>query len=171
MRRVDRYRRRGFGYIAVLGIATIVSVIGLSALMTTRIELRAASQGEDAVTARLGASAAIELAVDTMAANANWRSTYSHDAWTSAFAVEDVAYSFKLVDEQDGDLANDRSQPVRLYGKATVGDAVRIYSVLLKGSPVLETRIATGNDDAEQRSSDGWMYRDSSDLEMAYDDY
>ena len=55
MRRVDRYRLRGFGYLAVLGIATIVSVIGLSALMTARIELRAAGQSEDAVMARLGA--------------------------------------------------------------------------------------------------------------------
>ena len=36
---------------------------------------------------------------------------------------------------------------------------------------IVQYRVSTGNDDAEERDSDGDMYRDSSDLEFSHDDY
>ena len=35
----------------------------------------------------------------------------------------------------------------------------------------VSVRVSSGNDDAEELISDGSMYRNSSDLEMSYDDF
>ena len=173
MRRIGSHRRTGSAYIVLLGVSMIVTVIGVSSLLAVRIELRAAQQTEAAVQAELGAPPLIEVALLRLMANPNWRSTESNDTWTADETVNGITFNFKLVDEQDGDLANDPNQPVRLYAKAAVGDAVRLYSVLLEsqgsGSGTLDVRIATGNDDAEEDSGSGWMYLDSGDIELPYD--
>ena len=157
----------------VLGMSMIVTVIGVSALLANRVELRIARQEEDTALAAASAPSLIEVALLRLDGDSDWRTTYTSGDWTSNETVSGVTYSFKLVDEKDGNLANDVSQPVRLYAKATVGDAVRTYSVLLgaKGadSGIREWRVADGDDDAEERYADGEVNRDSSDLELAYD--
>ncbi len=116
---------------AVLGMAMVVTVIGLSALTAARVEHRAAREGEAAVKADFHAQSAIEVVLFRLSTDPNWRTSYSNDTWTSEETDGDHVFCFKLVDEEDGDLANDYTQPVRLHAKAGVGEAVRIYSVQL----------------------------------------
>lgn len=164
-------RRRGGAYIAVMGVSVIVTVIGLSALLATRVEFRAVRLNEAATSARFAVASGMELGILRISADADWRNTYVHDEWTSEEDILGAACRFKLVDEQDGDLANDPSQPARFYAKATVSEAVRMYSVLLEPpiGGIVETRVAADDDDAEERSSDGRLYLNSSDLELAFD--
>ncbi len=162
-------RRRGSAYIGLIGVAMIVTVIGLSALLGVRVELRTARLTEASAASQFVAPSIIEVGLLRINEDPDWRRTYTHDVWGIEETIGALKYTLKLVDEQDGDLANDPTDLARLYAKTTVGDAVGIYSVLLKPGPVLDRRIAADIDDAEQRSGDGYVYMDSSDLELAVD--
>jgi hypothetical protein len=124
--------RRGSMYIAVLLIATIVSVIGISALTVTRLQLRSAEGASDVTAACLYAQSAIEMGLFTVNDDADWRSVYSNDDWLPERSIGDGVYTLKLVDEVNGSLTADPNAAVRLYGWGMAGDAVRIYSVLLE---------------------------------------
>ncbi len=126
------YRRRAGVYIAVLGASVIVLTVGLSALLAVRVQSRGIRLSQDAVRARFGARSALEYAHLQLSADPTWRSTYVHDTWVAPMSLDDqMSLEFKLVDELDGDLSNDTSQPVRLFAKATIGDVVRIESAEL----------------------------------------
>lgn len=135
---------------AVLGVAMIVAVIGASALWATRIRRHTAGLAEAAMKARFFAPSAIDLALFSISQDPDWRTNHVHDTWTPETTIHDVNFTYKLVDENDGDLQNDSTQPVRLNAKATVGDAVRINSVLIEqssqGLSCLEVSLQVGND-------------------------
>ena len=105
-------------------------------MMLARNELRAASMAQNAVQADIGAQSLADLATYWVANDQWWRTNYTNNTWTTPQTVGGVSFTYKLIDELDGNLADDPNEPVRLYGKATVGDAVRIYSVRLNPRPV-----------------------------------
>jgi hypothetical protein len=129
---VRNERRRGGMYLAVLMTATIVAIIGMSALAATRAQLRSAAGGNNVTAARFGAQSAIETGFFAIRSDAAWRTRYTHDTWAPEQTLGEVAFSWKLVDEQNADLAANAEGRVYLYGKGMVGSAVRIYSVLLE---------------------------------------
>jgi len=141
--------RRGSIYVAVLGVALLVTVIGLSALLSVRVEHRAAILTEDAVRADFAAQSYVDWMVFTLNRDSGWRAAYDNDSWSGDEIQDEATCNFKLVDELDGDLVNDASQPVRLYGKATVGGAVRIYSVILESLVDEESGNLFSNGDME----------------------
>ena len=150
-----RSGRRGTVYIAVLGISLLVVIIGLSTLLAVRVERRAASATEAAVKARLGAESVTDLALCWITADPNWRSTYTSGTWAAAQTVDGVTFSLKLVDELDGNLANDPTQPVRLYGKAVTGEATRISSLVLNPRPVVNL-LANADMEAGTANWNSW---------------
>lgn len=162
-RRSNRHRT-GSVYLVVLGAAMIVAVLGVSALMAVRVHRRVAEASGEVLRARFAAESIIDLAAFRIASDPNWRSAYTHDEWTPTEALGgDIGFQFKLVDERDGDLADDPSQPVRLYGRAAAGDAVRIYSVLLTpdGGPLANNSRFT-NPGFEDGTT-GWLGESSID--------
>ena len=175
MRNTHSYRHRGSVYVFVLSTAILVTCIGVSSLWAVRVERRTAGLTAAVVQARVAALSFLEVALLRISNDPLWRSTYTHDVWTTDETVANVTCSFKLMDEQDADLSNDIYEPARLYAKATVGEAVRIFSVLLAsegtGGSIVERRVAAGADDSEERSSSGDIVINSPDLELAYDDY
>jgi len=64
-------------YVAVLMTATIVAVIGISALTITRIELRSAEGAKDTIEARFYAQSALEISSYLINNDRNWRTNYS----------------------------------------------------------------------------------------------
>ena len=132
MTRPGARRRRGSAYVLVLGTAMIVTTIGMSSLLLMRVHTHVANASRDEVKARFYAPSVADYVAFRIALNANWRTTCTNDTWTLEQTFGELKYRHKLVDEGDGDLADDDYQPVRLYAKATVGNAVRIYSVLLE---------------------------------------
>ena len=129
-----RMRRGGSVYIAVLGATMLVTVAGVSALLAVRIQLRAAEATTGAGRADIAAQSAVDLAMFRLSRNPLWRTTHTHGAWTAEITAGGAALSYRLVDERFGDLLADVNEPVRLYGKGTVGEATRVYSVLLQSA-------------------------------------
>ncbi len=104
--RGDR-RRRGSVYLAVLGAATIVSIIGLSALLIARINLRRATDTTDLAQARLCAMSGVDMGLLMAEQNRDtWRNVFI-DAGGALPKVDIGCGSFELraVDPVDGDLS------------------------------------------------------------------
>lgn len=128
-------RRRGAAYLVALGASLVVMLAGVAALTAVRVQRRAAVGDEHRGRARLHAQSGTELALLILQSDADWRSRYTNDAWTTDRALGDGAFAFKLVDEQDGDLADDFSEPVRLHVRGSIGDAIRLHSLQLNAEP------------------------------------
>ncbi|RMF75784.1 MAG: hypothetical protein D6744_13065, partial [Planctomycetota bacterium] len=126
-------------YIVVLFSATIVTIIGLSALTAARIEFRQSQTSQETAIARSLAQSAIEAAAVAIGNDASWRTNMSHNTWTPETPLGIGTISWKLVDEVNGSLTADTTAPVRIYGRGAVGQTVRMYSVLVdfpKNEPI-----------------------------------
>jgi hypothetical protein len=143
-----RRRRAGAAYLLVLSAGMLMSVIGLGILTASRSATRSAGQAADLDEAALLAEAGVEWGMAAVAANASWRTTYASGIEAAAKTVGRGTVTFKLVDETDGNLSNNASDAVRLYGVGRVGSATRVYSVPLAGTgaslDVLKTAVHAG---------------------------
>jgi len=109
----------------------IVTTIGLSSLLIMRVHTHTADASRYEVKARFYAQTVVDIVLFRITSDPNWRTTYTNDTWTVREKVRELRFRYKLVDEEDGDLADNTYQSVRVYAEATVGTAVRLYSVLL----------------------------------------
>jgi hypothetical protein len=128
------HRRRGSVYAFVLGVATLVTAIGVGALAAARMTARGATAADDWTEAGVLAFSACEHAlarmnVDAAASPYGWRANYTNGQATTAVALGRGTCQWVLVDPADGNLTNDYSQPLTLYGIGKVGKATRVYSV------------------------------------------
>jgi hypothetical protein len=132
-RRHRQPERRGSLYLSVLGVAMIVSIIGMSAMTVARLNLRSVGGRQDRREARILADAAIELGAGIVMQDTNWRTSFQNgqEYPSTPFTMGSGTITWKLVDA-DGDLADDAADPVRLYGIGRVGQAVYSKSVLLE---------------------------------------
>jgi hypothetical protein len=108
----------------------LITVIGYAAIVTARINTRMVTGTNDWAKAGALAIAAAELAPLVLAETSDWRSTII-SGQPIAFALGDGEVSIIFVDEDDGDFATGLYDPIKVYGMALVGDAVRVRSVLL----------------------------------------
>jgi len=116
-------RRRGSVYVAVLGCATVVAVIGISALTLVRIERNAAVDASDFAQARLNARAGVELGLLRIGDDLNWRTTYPNGFWETDKPIGTGSYSIQGIDRNDGDLTNNELDSLTLTGIGRQGDA------------------------------------------------
>lgn len=123
--------RRGSAYVLVLTTALTVTVIGLSALLTARVQMRIGSDEHTTIQCRLMAQAYVDVVVQRLTDDPAWRGKHTNDVWKAPEPGGGATLAYKLVDEEDGDLANDDFQSVRLYAKASIGNVTRMHSVLL----------------------------------------
>jgi hypothetical protein len=63
-----------------------------------------------------------------------WRTTYVNNVETSRPHLGRGVISFKLVDEVDGILNNNNTDPVRVYGYGRVGNATKVCSAKMSSS-------------------------------------
>lgn len=123
-RRRHPAHRRGALYVIVLAAATMVMIIGLAAIATTRIERRAQRSANDFAIARGGARSAIELGFAGMLGDDAWRDSYKSGVpWYEDRAIGGARVTLTVTDPLDNDLADDPSDPVELVGAAEVNDA------------------------------------------------
>ena len=140
---------RGSVYVMVLGVSVLVAVIGVGALLTARIATRAATGSNDAAEADVLATSAVEHALSLINAQPNWRTAYQSGTESPAVPLGRGTFTWRVVDEINGNLADDPAQPVRLYGSGSVGQARRVYSVMLRpDGPALEVLKKTAHGDA-----------------------
>lgn len=141
--------RRGSVYIFVLGAAIVLLIIGLSVITVARLSARTTTAAGDVAEAEILAEDAVELALAAIATNSTWRTDFASGTETSQKPLDNGTVSFKLVDEVDGDLANNPRDPVRVYGYGRFHDALRLYSLLVSakatGYPVFKTPAHAGD--------------------------
>ena len=132
-------RRGGYLYVGVMLVATLVGLMGLTAIRVGRLHLRSAIDAGAFGHAVSLSESAIEHAVATIQNDPAWRATLSNNVEYPAAPISmgTGSWTWKLVDE-DGSLSDDDSDFVGVVGigrdgGATVAQSVRVYP---SGSPV-----------------------------------
>lgn len=123
------HSRRGAVYVLVLGVATMVAVVGIGVIALARSSGQASKATRDWVEAGTLAASGVELALGYINSTSTWRTDAVNRAWIGPLTLGDGRVAFTLVDEGDSDLANNNYDPVRVYVTATVGQSTRVYSV------------------------------------------
>ncbi|MCG8433607.1 MAG: hypothetical protein MJA83_06225 [Gammaproteobacteria bacterium] len=129
-RRMIDPKRKGSIYVAVLSTATLVSMIGFTAIHVARLELKAGTAEQERAYARLLAQSGVELALARIDLDSSWRNNYNHGAEhsiTPGGATEPV--TFRLLDNLDQNVGNDNTHAVEIQGIGRCGNATFIYSV------------------------------------------
>ncbi len=141
-------KRRGSLYVAVLGVTLIVAMIGMVSIRIARLQLIAVNDHVNLNQARWLAQAAVDFGLGRINLDPVWRTTHVSGIEVAPVLLGTGNLSYRLVDEQDGDLANNSSDPVRLYGIGRSGNSTHILSVLLEpsgtGITSLESALHTG---------------------------
>lgn len=130
-----RRRRRGSVYIAVLAAAMIVTIVGLSALLATRIQGRSAGAMNRAMNARFYARSAIEMGLYLVHQDPNWRADRVNGTSIAKQSIGSGTFSLEAIDPQDGDLSDSVSDLLVLTGTGIDGQARHKMQVTLE--PVL----------------------------------
>jgi len=133
-RHVARGARRGTVYLLVLAVTTIVTAIGLGAMLSQRAHTDAASRARDTADARAAASSAIELAAWMIDLDPNWRHNFGEGTWFASLDVGRARASLEAV-AADGNTwdPDDREQPIELTATATAGEATQHLRVVIEG--------------------------------------
>ncbi|MDZ4659278.1 MAG: hypothetical protein SH868_17025 [Bythopirellula sp.] len=130
----------GSVYVAVLGVALIVAVIGVSSVHVARVETRQAVALDEMSRARLTAQSGVECVLAKIKSDLNWRDTYEHgvsnliDYLSNPISVSgssSVSFEFTLSDN-DGDLSDDDQDAVIVHCVGTAGKARHVIEVLLQ---------------------------------------
>ncbi len=154
-----RAARRAGVYLAVLGAAIVVSILGLSAMAVVRLEHVASETASDAVKARAYAESAVELGMLEIERNVLWR-LRPDGAWETNKPIGDGTYSLEVRDPYDGALAGNDRDPVVVRGIGEKGQARHIVEVTLvdRGDAVtaLTSALAAAGG---LRVEAGWLLR------------
>ena len=152
--------RQGSVYVAVLGVAMIVSIVSLSAMQITRLQRKSALAADALAEARLMAQSAIEYALATITADSTWRTAFASGTqyptdWVSLGGSGD--FKFVLTDP-DGSLSDDVNDAVTLRGIGRSGEAVHVATVMLEptGDPLgcLEVSLCVNGNLVTQSGGD-----------------
>lgn len=141
-------RREGGVYIAVLGSAMIIALLGLCALIGQRIENRLVASSKDIRQAQLNANTAIELALLMMKQDTNWRTDYAAGNWFTGRATGAGTCTANVTDPLDGSLSNNPDDPVLITGIGYSGLAQQRMTITVdpKKSPFscLKSAVVSG---------------------------
>ena len=145
-----RRTSRGSIYIAVLGAAMLVTLIGLSAMLVMQIQNRAAGGVNDAAEARLYARSALEMGMYWIRTDPFWRTHKGNGAWAANVPIGGGSFSLDASDPVDGDIQTGASDPVLLTGTGVKGLSryrlqVRLETAQVLGS-CLEVSMHAGHD-------------------------
>lgn len=117
------YRRRASSYIFFVGAAMVVAIIGVSALMTVRIQWRSAESSNDLTAARFCAQTAIEFAFVQINQDRTWRTNLGAGFWGLDHQIGGGLFNLEatFIDDGDGNPNNDDVvlTGIGVYGQAT----------------------------------------------------
>ncbi|MCA9233912.1 MAG: hypothetical protein KDA44_00475 [Planctomycetales bacterium] len=138
-------------YIAVMATALLVTVLGLAGLVAVGIQRRESVELSDRIAARYYSKSAVELALQRIAGDANWRTTYPSGVESAGLTLGDPGGGTVswIVTDSDGNL-DDSDTRLTLRGVGRVGDAVQVsgVEVLVAGTGPVELRSMTSTSSA-----------------------
>jgi hypothetical protein len=121
--RHDAKRRTGGVYIAVLGSAMLIALLGMCALFGQRIQNRLVRSSTDIRQAQLNANTAVELALLTMKQDTSWRANNVNGNWFVSRPIGNGTCTVNVVDPVDGNLTNNADDCVVVTGIGYSGQA------------------------------------------------
>lgn len=137
-----RVQKRGSVYVAVAGVAVIVSMVGLTAMHLSRLELRRITTQQNADYARSLAYSSVEFALGRIGLDSDWRENYTHNEENSTSPVGlSERFAFKFIDNNDGDLDNGDDDPVEIQGIGRWGNATFVYSTTYAPAITSENQV------------------------------
>lgn len=149
MARRNKNRRVGGVYIAVLGTALIVALLGMSALIGQRIQNRLLVASSSIRQAQLNANTAVELGLLIMKQDTNWRTTYSNGNWFVNRSTALGTCTLNVTDPSDSNLANNADDPILVTAIGYSGEAEQRVKVTVdpRKDPLscLRSGIAVGD--------------------------
>ena len=141
-------KRRGSVYIVTLGIAMILTVLGLAAITIGRINTRIAADSQDWREAQLLAYSAVGHALTQIDSTANWRTSLA--GTTVQKSLGRGTFEWSLIDETDGDLGDNGKDPVTVLAKGFVNNAAYSLSMTARidssALEILATGLSSGGD-------------------------
>lgn len=123
--------RSGATYILVVGSTLIVSTLAMSGLLAVRAQSRTIDSCTRTATARQNALSAIEIGIQEIASNTNWRTTHKNDVgglWFSNRSIGAGTYTLKA-SNPNGALDRSPTDPVVMTGYGTVSGGVESQMV------------------------------------------
>ncbi len=125
-------RQRGTIYVLVLGVVSLLVVLGVAGAMSARVTVQRGKLEQEQLRARLLAESYLDLIHKRINGTTLWRNLHINNTWSNpAEIIDGCRLQYKFVDEQDANLSNNTAQPFRLYAKASIGNAVRVLSIEL----------------------------------------
>ncbi len=146
--RNNKSHRTGGIYIAVLGTALIVSLLGLATLSIARLQSHALSASADIRQAQLNAETAVALARLWIKQDENWRTNRASGRWFSNLATGLGTCTLDVTDPLDGNLADDPGNPILVSGIGYHGAARQRIELMIDPKPeplgCLRSAVAAG---------------------------
>ena len=134
---MSRIRRhpRGSIYVLVLSISMLVTVIGMGALLSARLQTRICRSDVDFATARLCARAGLEVAMFRIQQDPAWRTDLGNGTWFSNVPLNQGSFSVAAADPITGNITAQSTDPVVLTCTGTRGTAVYVMQVTVQVNP------------------------------------
>jgi len=117
-RRQHDRRRIGSAYVMILGVSSVLMVIGLAAVSVARIDTRNVAADNDWSEAQTLALSAAENALARIAVTNDWRSQLSG---LVTVPMGHGTMQWQITDDGDGQLADDAEEPVMIVASGQVG--------------------------------------------------
>jgi hypothetical protein len=136
-------RRTGSSYIAILGVALIVSMIATAAISIQRIQRHRVEDDNAALHAKHYSQVALRLGVDKMVGD-GWRSVVANGFWEKDVELQGGTFTIHGVDPVDTDFTDDVRDPILLTGIGRHGDAEQRTKVTLVPNIKPLASLATG---------------------------
>lgn len=149
-----RPRRHGTAYLLILGVAMLLTIIGVSSIIAVRAQRQAAEMTGDAAEARLYAQSGIELALLWINEAADWRTVRGEGEWVTKQPLGNGTFTVQATDlgpKADLSTSSD-GDPVLLTATGYKGDARHKLQVRLAAPPsgdpltCLESALHAGSD-------------------------
>ncbi len=125
--------RRGTVYVAVLGVALIVSLVSLAGLHLARVETDVLVGADQVAQAELLSQSACEFGISRLLYDSDWRTnnTSGADASSGTITLGAGTFKYQLIDV-DGNLADNDRDGVTVRGIGRVGEATQVTTVDLE---------------------------------------
>lgn len=162
-------RRRGSAYVMVLGVSTVLVVIGLSAVTVSRVQTRQITQAGNWNDAQILAFSGVEHALAKLNADKNWRSTFDGQNVQQSLGGGDITWN--VSDSADGNLGDNPNDQATLNVTATAGGATYSLEVALTPGAGQSSGSGTGSTGSSGPSIKLWGINEDNNQLFSIDNY
>jgi hypothetical protein len=106
-----------------MSVAMIVTVIGLGAVLSRRVQLRTLEGANDLAEAQRYARGGMQMAIEQINRDDNWRDSFATTTWADGRPIGAGSYTLDVSDPTDNDLTDSSDDPVRIVATGAMNHA------------------------------------------------